>query len=71
MGEIQLYQFCTGCNGTGIRQYNIEGGGELLAEDPCSECGGDGKMVAPFTLDDTLLQKMSSNLDDIMVKLDV
>lgn len=78
MGEIQLYQICAACNGTGIRNYNEIPGGPLIVEDPCSECEGDGSAIAPFSLDDTLVQdifdkvkKIKKTVEDIWDKINV
>jgi DnaJ-class molecular chaperone len=60
MAEIQMLQKCPACNGTGIRYYNSTPGGPLITENPCLECGGDGKSSASFTIDTT----------DIMGELD-
>jgi hypothetical protein len=53
MAEIQMLQKCPACNGTGIRYYNATPGGPLITENPCLECGGDGKSSASFTIDTT------------------
>jgi DnaJ-class molecular chaperone len=77
----KIYRKCQRCLGTGIAHM----GGTTPAEDPCVWCSGTGFVDTGDTLDGSTLdaikamldstaygmQKMSSNLDDIMVKLDV
>lgn len=68
MAEIQLYQLCTGCNGSGIRSYNTSPGGPLIEENPCSECGGDGRMAAPFTIESDWFDNISDKVNDVLDK---
>lgn len=69
MTDIQLNQVCTACNGTGIRHYNVTPGGELLEENPCSECGGDGRMPAPFSIESEWFDTVTEELDYIHGKV--
>jgi len=69
MVDIQLNQFCTACLGTGIRHYNVTPGGELLEENPCSECNGDGKMTAPFSIESEWFDAITETLSDMADKI--
>ena len=72
--DIKLNQLCSACLGTGIRRYNITPGGALLEENPCSECGGDGRAEAAFKIESSYFdEKFSDILDkvnDIKEKVD-
>ncbi len=73
MANIQLTQWCVACQGTGIRRYNIEPNGPLVEENPCLECGGDGKMPATYQMESTFLDEkfaaIMSELDYIHGKV--
>ena len=64
MGQISLSRICGACNGAGIRTYNISPGGPLVTEDPCSICGGDGRVIAFNGIDDTLIQQIITTQAD-------
>jgi len=53
MVDIQINQICVACLGTGIRHYNEGPGGPLIEENPCPECGGDGRAPAAFKMETT------------------
>lgn len=77
----KIYRKCHRCLGTGIAHM----GGTAPEENPCAHCAGVGYIDTGDTFDATTIdgikamldstaygmQKMSTNLDDIMVKLDV
>ena len=62
MGQINLSRICGYCNGAGKRTYNSSPGGPLVTEDPCTFCGGDGRILAPNGIDDTLIQQIIATL---------
>jgi len=77
MADIKLNQMCSACLGTGIRTYNASPNGPLIEENPCSECGGDGKSVAPFSIEsewfdaiETKINYVYNKTDNILNKLD-
>ncbi len=70
MADIKLNQLCVGCLGTGIRRYNAFPNGPLIEENPCSECGGDGKMIAPFAIETEWFDDTTDKLNDIKEKVD-
>jgi RecJ-like exonuclease len=68
MEKFIITKVCSKCKGTGVC-YDYKG-----IEITCPACNGTGKVefsVIDITDLVALLNKMSSNLDDIMVKLDV
>lgn len=50
MVDIEIAQQCAACHGTGTRIYNPAPGQPLVEENPCSECGGDGKSPSYQTI---------------------
>ena len=69
MGQISLSRVCGACIGTGIRKFNATPGGPLVTEDPCSICGGDGRVISLNGIDDTLFLEMNEKLDYIKTKV--
>lgn len=69
MANIKLNVMCSGCNGTGIRSYNVSPGGALIEENPCSLCGGDGKAPGSYTLNDPWFDSVTEELDYIHKKV--
>ncbi len=69
MSEIQLTTQCSACGGTGIRYYNSGPNGPLVEENPCSECGGDGRAPSFLKLESTVFDDLDDKLDDILDKL--
>jgi DnaJ-class molecular chaperone len=71
MAELNITKSCFACGGSGRVDDWVNG---VNAGKDCTVCSGNGKLSAE-NIDITelmaLLNKMSSNLDDIMVKLDV
>ncbi len=57
MANIQLNQLCVACYGSGVRWYNSSPGGPLVEENPCLECGGDGKAPALYSLESNYLDE--------------
>ncbi len=69
MTEIKLNQFCVACQGTGIRKYNTSPNGPLVEENPCSECGGDGRALAAFNIESEWFDAVTAELDYIHGKV--
>ena len=65
MTDIKLNQICAACNGTGIRRYNSSPNGPLVEENPCLECGGDGRADASFNLESTLFDEILDKVTKI------
>ena len=70
MADIKLNQGCSACKGTGIRYYNASPGGPLIQENPCLECGGDGRATAPFSIEAEWFDDITDKLADIKEKVD-
>ncbi len=68
--ELQLNQFCVGCNGVGIRRYNVGPNGPLTEENPCAECGGDGRSPASFRLEAPWFDTVTATLAAHTAELD-
>lgn len=64
--DIQLNQVCVACYGLGRREYNAFPNGPLVVEDPCLECGGDGRADACFKMESTYFDE---KFDDILDKV--
>lgn len=66
MTDIKLNQLCSACNGAGVRKYNPTPNAPLVIEDPCVECGGDGRAVASLKIEsDYFDEKFSLIMDEL------
>ena len=68
--EIPLTTTCSACHGTGVRTYNTSPNGPLVEENPCTECGGDGRAPSYLSLDATALEDIMVNQVLIIADLD-